>query len=75
MYVEADRCVFWTFDSKGVGRKRTGTLDELREEGYVFELDDDGVPKTIDLGKKWQEKRNFEVLADEDGVFVLKQNG
>jgi hypothetical protein len=41
----------------------------------VFELDDDGVPKTIDLGKKWQEKRNYEVLAEEDGVFVLKRNG
>lgn len=74
-YWGPDGCVIWIFDSKGVARKRSGTLDELREEGYVFELDNDGIPTAINLGKRWQEKRNFEVLAQEAGVFVLKRNG
>lgn len=72
-YAGSDGCVFWQHDSNGVGRKISGTIEELKGKGYTFEFDENGAPTSFDLGIEWLKHGHFEKVAEEGNVFVLRR--
>lgn len=65
---------FWLVQELGMSKKYSGTLDELREQGFLIKTDlDTNCVSSLTLGAKWLEQRDLKLIGDQDGVFLLKR--
>jgi hypothetical protein len=65
---------FWLMPELGVSKKYSGTLEELREQGFLIETDPEtNSASSLTLGSKWLEQRGLKLIGEQDGVFLLKR--
>lgn len=65
---------FWLMQDFGVSKKYSGTLEELREEGFLIETDlETNCASSLTLGARWLEQRGLKLIGEQDSIFLLKR--
>lgn len=75
----AEKCQFWAQFANRSGRstseKHVGTVETIQELGFVIGFDaTTNSANEIGIRKSWLDKRNCELIHNDNGVFLLRQN-